>query len=576
MSGAPVWIVAADAGAPRLAALLVGLFGGLALFLFGMEQLSKALKVVAGDRMRTVLARLTANRVFGALTGAFVTAVIQSSSVTTVLVVGFVSAGLMTMQQSVGVIMGANIGTTITAQIIAFKVTRLALALIAAGFGLTFFSRDETRRQYGYGVLGLGLVFFGMGVMGDAMAPLRTYQPFLDGMTRLEAPAIGILAAALFTAAVQSSSATTAIVIVMASEGLVTLPAGIALILGANVGTCATAILAALGKPREAMRAAAVHVLFNIAGVVIWLPFLDQLARFTTWLSPAATALDGTARLAADVPRQIANAHTTFNVVSTLLFLGLTPLFARVAVRLVPDRPKREEEQVQARYLDEVLLSTPALALDRVRLETLHLGDYVGLLVREALPAALDGDAGDLDRLAALDDPVDALHGHVIRYLAQVSQEPLSEDQTSELMHLFEVANSLEAIGDIVETNLVNLGRERQAMEVRPSVETRQRLEAFHDAVLTALDASVQAATQKSAEAAQRVVGMKQEINRLSEEAARHQARRLLAEAPNRLPAYTVETDILSNLKRIYYFTKRIARAAVPLDAKDATLSSSS
>ena len=221
-----------------------------------MDQMADALKAVAGERMKTILARLTANRFMGAITGAFVTAVIQSSSVTTVLVVGFITAGLMSMAQSIGIIMGANIGTTITAQIIAFKVTEAALLMIAVGFTLLFTSKQEQIRHYGSILMGLGLVFFGMSVMSDAMAPLRTYPPFLELMTRMDNPLIGILTAALFTALVQSSSATTGIIIVMASQGFISLQAGIALAMGANIGTCVTAMLASIGKPREAVRAA--------------------------------------------------------------------------------------------------------------------------------------------------------------------------------------------------------------------------------------------------------------------------------------------------------------------------------
>ncbi|MDH3900994.1 MAG: Na/Pi symporter, partial [Gammaproteobacteria bacterium] len=275
------------------------LFGGLALFLFGMEQMADALKAVAGERMKIILAKLTTNRFMGAATGAFVTAIIQSSSVTTVLVVGFITAGLMSMAQSIGIIMGANIGTTITAQIVAFKVTKYALLMVAAGFGMLFFSKQEKIRQYGGMLMGLGLVFFGMSVMSEGMRPLRSYQPFLDLMTSMETPLIGILIAAGFTGLIQSSSATTGIVIVMATQGFITLQAGIALAFGANIGTCITAMLAAIGKPREAVRAAVVHVLFNVFGVLLWLGLISQLAEFVTWLSPSHPDLSGTDRLAA-------------------------------------------------------------------------------------------------------------------------------------------------------------------------------------------------------------------------------------------------------------------------------------
>jgi phosphate:Na+ symporter len=235
---------APDANAINWLNLAMGLFGGLAMFLFGMEQMSEGLKAAAGETLKDVLARLTKNRFMGALTGAFVTAILNSSSVTTVLVVGFISAGFMSLAQSVGVIMGANVGSTFTAQIVAFNVTQYALIMVAAGFLMLFTGKAENTRHYGSMVMGLGLVFYGMGVMGDAMLPLRSYQPFLDLMVRMENPLLGILVGAIFTGLVQSSAATTGIAIVMASSGLITLPAGIALAFGANLGTCVTAILA--------------------------------------------------------------------------------------------------------------------------------------------------------------------------------------------------------------------------------------------------------------------------------------------------------------------------------------------
>ena len=540
------------------------LLGGLALFLYGMEKMAFALKSVAGERMRVILKRLTSNRIIGALTGAFVTAVVQSSSVTSVMVVGFITAGLMSMSQSIGVIMGANIGTTITAQIIAFKVTKLAMLMIAVGFAASFVCRKERIRQQGSGLMGLGLLFLGMTVMGEAMAPLRDYEPFLDFMVHLETPLLGIVFGAVFTALVQSSSATTGVVIVLAGQGLISLSAGIALAFGANIGTCITALLAAIGRPREAMRAAWVHVLFNVAGVLLWLPMIDELARAVTLLSPAAPELGGMSRLAAETPRQVANAHTIFNVANTLLFLPFATQFARLVERLVPDLPLADLEEVRVRYLDEDLLDTPSLALDRARLELLHQGDQVSEMMAAVLPAVLRGSGQELDEVAAKDDAVDYLHGRIVTYLGQISSRRLSENQSEELLQLMEAANSLENIGDIVETNLTRLGRERLESQLTVSKTTEEVIVGFHAVVSKALDAALQAVAQKNAEAAGQVVGMKQEINRLASAAAVHQAQRLVADEPNRLRAYTVEMDILQSLKRIFYFTKRMARSVVP------------
>jgi phosphate:Na+ symporter len=543
------------------------LFGGLALFLFGMEQMAEALKAVAGERMKNILAKLTSNRYMGAITGAFVTAVIQSSSVTTVLVVGFITAGLMSLSQSVGVIMGANIGTTITAQIVAFKVTKAALLMIAVGFSMLFFSKKDKIRHYGGMLMGLGMIFFGMSVMSDAMKPLRTYQPFLDLMISMENPFIGILVAALFTALIQSSSATTGIVIVMASQGFITLPAGIALAFGANIGTCVTALLASIGKTREAFRAAVVHVLFNIAGVVVWLGLIDQLANVVTALSPSHPELSGTQRLAAETPRQIANAHTIFNVANTLIFIWFTGQIARLAEWLVPDRPLEEEGMIiQAKYLDDELLVAPSLALERVRLEILHMGEEVQEMLEGIMPAIISGDRTALKTIRNMDERVDALQAYVLKYLGKISRLELTEEQNVEFMRLMEAVNNLENIGDIVETNLVELGERRIDQNVSISEPTQEVLNGFHRVVSKAVDVAIQAVTQNSAETAHTVTGMKAEITRIANSTAAHQAKRLVADEPNRIEAYTIEMDIAEKLQRIYYFAKRMAKT---VEAKD-------
>ncbi len=548
-------------------ALLMGLFGGLALFLYGLDQLAEALKSVAGAKMKVILARLTKNRFMGVFTGAFVTAVIQSSSVTTVLVVGFITAGLMTMTQSVGVILGANIGTTITAQIIAFKITHYALLLVTLGFGLTFVSRREKAKQWGMVLLGLGLVFYGMGVMGDAMNPLRGYQPFLDMMIQMELPLLGILAGAAFTGLVQSSSATTGIVIVMAGQGFITLPAGIALIFGANIGTCITALLAAIGKPREALRAGMVHVLFNVLGVLIWLAFIDDLAAYVVSISPVAEGLTGLEKLGAETPRQIANAHTIFNIANTVIFIGFAGLLARAVEYLVPERPPDDERAIRVKYLDMELLTNPSLALDRARMEILNMGDQVREMMTETLPAVLTGNKESLAEIAEMDNNVDRLYGHIVTYLGKVSKEGLTESESEEFMELMEAANSLESIGDVIETNLVTLGQLRIEDEVQISQATREVIEDFHAGVLRALDMSLVAVTQRNPSAAMQVIEMKARINELADSAALHEAKRLVAQEPNRLEAYRIEMDILEALKRIYYFCKRMARG-VPTESE--------
>lgn len=566
-------VLAADSTGSSIAVgqMTMQLLGGLALFLFGIDQMTNALKAVAGERMRTVLARLTSNRYLGAMTGAFVTAIIQSSSVTTVLVVGFTTAGLMSFAQSIGVIMGANIGTTITAQIVAFKVTKAAFLMIAVGFGFLFFSKKDTLRYYGEILMGLGLVFFGMTVMSDAMQPLRSYQPFLDLMITMENPFIGILIAAAFTALIQSSSATTAIVIVMAGQGFISLPAGIALAFGANIGTCVTAMLAAIGKPREALRAAFTHVFFNVAGVLLWLGFVDQLATLVTMLSPSHVELSGAERLAAEAPRQIANAHTIFNVANTLIFIWFTTLIARFVEWLIPDKPLDEQSIIKAKYLDEDMLSTPSLALDLARREIKHMGEQVQDMVAGVMPAILRGSASELDAIEDMDERVDVLHAEIVVYLGRISRRELTEKQTDDLVRLMDAVNDLENIGDVIEMNLVELGRRRIEKGVSVSQPTQVVLSDFHQVVTDAVEAAIHAVAEDNFDAAKSVTRMKKEITRITNSAASHEAQRLVANEPHRIEAYTIEMDIAEKLQRIFYFARRMART-VKADSGDEEL----
>jgi len=543
------------AGDPAWGALLMGLIGGLALFLFGMDLMAASLKLVAGERMKDLLARLTTNRFMGVFSGALVTAVIQSSSVTTVLTVGFASAGLMSLSQSVGVIMGANIGTTVTGQIVAFHVASYALLLVGIGFVAFTLGTGERFRHWGRGLFGLGLIFLGMQVMGDAMEPLRDWPPFLDWMARMQRPVFGMLAGALFTGLVQSSSATTGVVIMLASGGFVQLEAGIALCLGANVGTCVTAYFATLGRPRIALRTAGIHILFNLMGVLLWLPLLDQLGALARGVSFGNG--DG-------VAREIANAHTLFNLINTAVLIWFAPLFVRVVERLFPDRPPRADAHVQPKYLERALIDTPSLALDRVRLELLHMGNRVEDMYKAALPAILVGTRADLVHLRRADEAVDALHGAVVEYLGRVSQQSLSADQTEELMRLLEATNALENIGDVIETSLVNMGLERLDVGLHVSPETREVLGDYHTTVGKALAAAIVAVIQKNEQQASYVLEMKEAIKGQLKQASLHEVQRLIAQEPGRLSAYRIEMDTLGSLRRIYDYCRRMARAAIP------------
>jgi phosphate:Na+ symporter len=542
--------------------LWTGLFGGLALFLFGMDLMTEALKRAAGDYMKEILRKLTSNRFVGVGLGAVVTAIIQSSSITTVVLVGFISAGLMSMSQSVAVIFGANIGTTITAQILAFKVTKLALPMVAIGFLMAFISKNEMRRELGNILLGLGLVFYGMSVMSDAMKPLRSYEPFIEFMTTMENPLLGALVGLVFTAVIQSSSATTGILIVMAGQGLIPLYGAIAIALGANIGTCVTAALASIGKPREAVRAVVVHFLFNTLGVLIWIGFVPQLAAMATAISPAADpSLTGMDRLAAESPRQIANAHTLFNVINTILFIGFTTQFARFVEWLIPDKPVVLGEEYRPKFLDDNLISTPAIALDAARREIGRMGEHVHEMVAAALPVAVSGKRIDLEPLALKDKVVDALHRAIIGYLRQISLSNLTEAQSKELMTLIQIANDLEHIGDRIATDMTTSIRKRLEEGVVVSEETAKAIGRFHAEVVAALAGALEAVANEDTTLAANVRAMKDRVGQLAQEIAVHGLTRLGADAPLRLETYAREMELIEILDGVFKVSRRIARS---------------
>ncbi len=545
----------------------MGLFGGLALFLGGLDVLSEGLKLAAGNTLRTVLQKLTVNRFMGATTGAFVTAVLNSSSVTTVLVVGFVTAGVMTLAQSVGVIMGANIGSTMTAQLLAFNLSAYALIPVAIGFFMTFASKSDRPKYFGMMIMGLGLVFYGMGLMSEGMSPLRSYEPFLDILASMENPLYGLLAGAVFTGLVQSSAATVGIAIAMASEGLLALPAGIALALGANIGTCVTALLAALGKPTEAVRAAVVHILFNIAGVVIWLPFLTILAEIAIDISPAATGLEGTAKLAAEVPRQIANANTMFNVINTLLFIGFTTWFARLAEKLIPERAPAKDVIIEPEFLDEAALEAPSIALENARREIERAG-LITLEMMEALRAAHQTkNKQQLDEVARRDDEVDILEAAVMSYLGKIRQHMLTEDEGATQQALVAAMMNIESVADVIETDMVGVIKAYLEGDFEVSTqETQDMVQGLFEAVRRSIELVVKAVGENDQRAAQEVLLLKDDIRDFADRLFERHAMRLHSDDPKYLQRVRLMMNFIEQLRHMYTLTKRIAKTQLPLE----------
>lgn len=461
--------------------IIIGLFGGLGMFLYGMEMMSDGMKMTAGNSMRAILKKLTSNRFIAVFVGAFITMIIQSSSATTVMLVSFVNSGLLNFVQALGVILGSNIGSTVTAQIVAFKVTDYALLLIAVGSIMTLFSKKDSAKHIGFVILGFGLLFYGMKVMSDTMKPLRTDPTFNVILTSFENPFLGIIAGAVFTALIQSSSATTGIVITLASSGSITLEAGIPLILGANIGTCITALLAGLKATRDAKRVAIGHVLFNVIGVLVfcfWIPtFADLVAQTTD-----------------NVPRQIANAHTIFNIVSTMLFIPFAPFISRTIIRYFPDKEKlRNIEKPAILNLDEKVLSYPTAAINNAQAE---ISGVVGLTERVVgslvSPFITDKDQSDVENpelnlitgLHQRLEKIKYLNENISNYLIKISQQDLTSHQSREVFALVSATNYLNSINDTVKMKFENLIGKKESLDEGFSDAGQEEILVYHAKLL--------------------------------------------------------------------------------------------
>ncbi|PLA75325.1 Na+/Pi-cotransporter [Hydrogenovibrio sp. SC-1] len=541
--------------------MIMTLLGGLALFLFGLDLLIKGLLTVAGEQMKNLLSKLTVNRISGALSGTLVTAVIQSSSVTTVLVVGFVSAGLMTVTQAASVIMGANLGTTITAQIVAFKITKLALLMIAVGFSIQFFAKRSKMRHIGELILGLGLIFFGMNLMSEGMAPLRSYEPFLNLMTQMQNPFYGILVGLVFTALVQSSSATIGIVIVMASNGFLTLPAGIALSMGADIGTCVTAMLAAIGKSRDAVRSALIHVGFNILGVLIWLPFIGALAALSVWVSHS-TPVDITTMqtLAENTPREIANANTLFKLSALILFLPMISLFVWVVYKFVPvNETENNQADIKPQFLDDSLLKAPELAMEAVLME---LNNFRDKYIRFFKRSTDSKDFINLNRISIEDTYLGRLKRYqreILFYLGKISRADLDEKLQVRYTKLISVVNIIESMIESIEAGIIQAKHQAFENKIQPSPTMINLLGDLSKEVGHGMDHALLSLIEKDSEKALVVLSVKSKIDHLIQTALEHQTRNFKADA-QRMMIFRLEMQMVDAFKRLHTLSKRIAR----------------
>ncbi len=533
--------------------VVVGLVGGVGLFILGMERMSHALQRLAGERLRDLLQTLTPNPYLGAVVGAGLTALVQSSSVTTIMVVGLVQAEVIGLTRAVGVIFGANVGTTITTQIIAFHIAHYGLLFVGAGVPLLFLGRRDGVRQAGAAMVGFGLLLFGMEVMGEAVAPLHREPHLVRWLASLSNPLAGIGAGIVVTLVLQSSAAVTGILIALAGQGIVPLEAAIAIVLGANVGTCLKINLAAAGKSREAVRAAAAHLLFNVIGVAVWGWFLPLFATLLREVTPAVGA--------AAVPHQIANAHTLFNLVNATLLLPLAPLFARGVRRLVPDR--EEEVRFEARYLDEEFLESPAQALEAVRQEARRMGWVVDTMFEGLSQTLFRADTEAMREIAAKDDLVDYLEREIADYLRLISSEDLSPREAEEVMAANSVINEIEHIGDVIELDIGHLVQRLQRAGAGFTPEGRKEIAILLETVRGLVARAIDSFVRRDPAMAADVIGEKGQVRGLEEQSRHDHIARLQEGVAESLATHAHHLDALNCIMRIDHHARRIARMVV-------------
>ncbi|MBB2927446.1 Na/Pi cotransporter family protein [Paraburkholderia silvatlantica] len=538
------------------------LVGGLALFLFGLDLMTGALKTIAGARLQSLLGSLTANRFRGVLAGAGITALLNSSTITTVLLVGFVSARLMTLMQAIPMIMGANIGSTLTAQIIAFNISALTPFMLGGGFLLYGFAKRDTLRELGGALLGLGLLFLGIEMMGNATRPLRDYQPFIDAMQNMRNPLIGVVIGAVFTAIVQSSAATLAIVIALGSQGLIPLESGIALILGANVGTCGTALLASIGKSAEAAQVGIVHLIFNVLGVLFFVFVIPQFADFIRTISPSSPELTGAARLAAETPRQAANAHTVFSVFSTLVLIWFTGPIAKLAERLAPVRREGWQDPGVPRYLDETLVEMPALAIARVQLELASLGKLVQTLVEHSARLLVESSTQALSTVTNEDKAADSLSTAILTYIGKLSDAVQSDDEGRQLVDLARIATCLDAIREVATTSMLALSQRRAAQSADVTMlASNPELLQFARSVIERFTLAVQMIAHPEADAVTGIVDAKPEIEAQSDSARQRIMSALQLRNEGAAFLFRFANDVIEQLNEVARLSRAIAKA---------------
>ena len=443
--------------------IVFGLLGGLAVFIYGMNMMSECLQKAAGEKMKKILSLLTRNPVMGALAGMLVTAVLQSSSATTVMAIGFVSAGLMTLPQAISIIFGANIGTTMTAQLIAFKLSDYIYAIIFIGFIVYFISKSERVKNIGMTIFAFGLLFLGIETMGTVMKPLASSPVFTELIGKVaDIPILGVAVGALMTLVVQSSSATIAVLQNFAAQpgadgvtSIIGLAGAIPILFGDNIGTTITALLASIGQPKDAKRTALAHCIFNISGCFLFIWFVKPLAAFIQYISPKGPEIEV-------ISRQIANTHTFFNLVMTLIWVSLVGVMVKIVMHLIPDGEVKEVNAVQPKFLDNKLISQPTVALQLAVRELMNCGEQVGVMLKKAAEKIDSGDGASVEEFVKSREVTAELTGKITDYLAEMAAAGvMTEQQAARAAELQYVLIDIDRISELTKNVAVSMQTEK-------------------------------------------------------------------------------------------------------------------
>lgn len=530
-----------------LVSTIVKLLGGLGLFIYGMKLMGDGLENAAGDSLKSILEKVTSNRVIAVLVGTIVTAIIQSSSATTVMVVGFVNAGLMNLSQALGVIMGANIGTTITAQLVAFKLDEIAPLFVFVGAAMVMFAKNRKHLELGNIILGFGILFTGMGIMSSAMKPLAKTPMFTQLLLAVgDNWIIGILTGLALTAVLQSSSATTGILIALASTNSITVSLAIPILFGCNIGTCVTALLASIGTNKTAHKAAFLHLTFNVLGTIIFIPFLRILGDFVVTTST-------------DVSRQIANAHTIFNITNTALLLPFSKYIVMFVNKVIPD--DENEEKPGVKFIDDRVLETPVIAAGQVIKETIRMAHKAKENVELSMKAFIDSNEKLIEQVYKNEETINLLEEAITSYLVKLAQCNLSEKEQTIVASTLHVVIDIERIGDHAE-NIADLAREKINRKVKYSLDALNDLNEIYESVVKSLDISIGAYTDRNVNEAKTNFKVENQIDTYKKDYREKHIKRLY---DGKCSAFegALFLDLISDLERIGDHSNNIAQSVV-------------